>query len=140
MDSDDEPWGGSDSDPVVVGDYYHDRSDGDSGGGEEEEEGSDCAGDDYEVRDEVASLREKRYVVLSENDIRGRQEEAIRRVSSIFSIPRESASILLRQYKWNISKLSDEWFADEERVRHFVGLPTNGVVLPDCQEDIPQVH
>uniref|UniRef100_M8AUP2 RBR-type E3 ubiquitin transferase n=1 Tax=Aegilops tauschii TaxID=37682 RepID=M8AUP2_AEGTA len=34
----------------------------------------------------------------------------------------------------NISKLSDEWFADEERVRHFVGLPTNGAVLPDCQE------
>ncbi|KAF7066580.1 hypothetical protein CFC21_072535 [Triticum aestivum] len=137
MDSDDEPWGGSDSDPVAVGDYYYDCSDGGSGGaggGGEEEEGSDCAGDDYEVREEVASMREKRYIVLSENDIHERQEEAIRRVSSIFSIPRESACILLRQYKWNISKLSDEWFADEERVRHFVGLPTNGAVLPDCQE------
>ncbi|EMS67422.1 putative E3 ubiquitin-protein ligase ARI8 [Triticum urartu] len=76
----------------------------------------------------------QRYIVLSENDIHERQEEAIRRVSSIFSIPRESACILLRHYKWNISKLSDEWFADEERVRHFVGLPTNGAVLPDCQE------
>lgn len=61
MDSDDEPWGASDDDPVAVGDYYYDCSDGGSGGagGGGEDEGSDCAGDDYEVREEVASMREK---------------------------------------------------------------------------------
>ncbi|KQJ91001.1 hypothetical protein BRADI_4g35080v3 [Brachypodium distachyon] len=75
-----------------------------------------------------------RYIVLTENDIRERQEEGINRVSSIFSIPRESARILLRQYKWNVSKLSDEWFTDEDHVRRFVGLPTDGVILPDCQK------
>lgn len=44
----------------------------------------------------------QRYIVLTENDIHERQEEAIRRVSSVFSIPRESACILLRQYKWSV--------------------------------------
>ncbi|KAF0914090.1 hypothetical protein E2562_026498 [Oryza meyeriana var. granulata] len=29
-------------------------------------------------------------------------------------------------------KPSDDWFADEENVRHSVGLPTNVVLVPDC--------
>ncbi|KAM0894904.1 hypothetical protein ACQ4PT_024166 [Festuca glaucescens] len=132
MDSDDELLGASDSEIVAVGDYYYISSDTESSGEEE----SDCGPDDYEpyeVTDEIASMREKRYVILTEKDIHERQEEGIKRVSSVFSIPRESACILLRQYKWNISKLSDEWFADEERVRKSVGLPANEVLLPDSQ-------
>uniref|UniRef100_A0ACD5YG22 Uncharacterized protein n=1 Tax=Avena sativa TaxID=4498 RepID=A0ACD5YG22_AVESA len=132
MDSDDELRGASDSEIIYI------SSDGESSGGVggygSGEEESDCGRDDYEVREEVASMREKRYVILTEKDIHERQEEGIRRVSSVFSIPRGSACILLRQYKWNISKLSDEWFADEERVRNSVGLPANGVIRPDCQK------
>ncbi|BAF25568.1 Os09g0513800, partial [Oryza sativa Japonica Group] len=75
-----------------------------------------------------------RYVVLTEDDIRERQEEMISRVSAIFSVPRESACVLLRHYKWSISKLSDDWFADEENVRRSVGLPSNVVHVPDCPE------
>jgi hypothetical protein len=44
----------------------------------------------------------QRYVILTEKDIHERQEEGITRVSSVFSIPRESACILLRQYKWSV--------------------------------------
>jgi hypothetical protein len=56
MDSDDELRGASDSDVVAVGDYYYISSDTESSAGEEE---SDCGGDDYEVADEIADMREK---------------------------------------------------------------------------------
>ncbi|CAM0952392.1 unnamed protein product [Alopecurus aequalis] len=138
MGPDDDPRGASYPELIYISSS---SSDEESGGGDDDydygsgEEESDCARDDYiEVGDEVASMREKRYVILTENDIHERQGEAIKRVSSIFSIPRDLACILLRQYKWNISKLSDEWFADEERVRNSIGLPANGVVLPDCKK------
>uniref|UniRef100_A0ACD5XUB6 Uncharacterized protein n=1 Tax=Avena sativa TaxID=4498 RepID=A0ACD5XUB6_AVESA len=133
MDSAGEPRGSSGSELVAVGDYCYDcSSDGESSGSGGEE--SACVGDDYDFREEAVSTGEERYVVLTQNDLHGRQEEDIRQVSSVFSIPRGSACILLRQYKWNISKLSDEWFADEERVRTSVGLPAKGVILPDCQK------
>ncbi|XP_040383503.1 probable E3 ubiquitin-protein ligase ARI5 isoform X1 [Oryza brachyantha] len=94
--------------------------------------GSGGGGGSDEGRDELVSGRDQRYVVLTEKDIHERQEEMISRVSAIFSVPRESACVLLCCYKWSISKLSDDWFADEENVRHSVGLPTNVVCVPDC--------
>jgi hypothetical protein len=56
MDSDDELRGASDSEIVAVGDYYYISSDTESSADEEE---SDCGGDDYEVADEIADMREK---------------------------------------------------------------------------------
>lgn len=43
--------------------------------------------------------------MLTEDDIRERQEEMISRVSAIFSVPRESACVLLRHYKWSVPPL-----------------------------------
>ncbi|KAI3853892.1 hypothetical protein MKW98_005515 [Papaver atlanticum] len=68
------------------------------------------------------------YTVLNEDDRRQRQEEVITRISTVLSIPRVSASILLRHYNWDVSKVYDAWFADEERVRKATGLLENSVV------------
>ncbi|KAL5769551.1 hypothetical protein ACOSP7_013705 [Xanthoceras sorbifolium] len=57
------------------------------------------------------------------------------RVSSVLSISKVSATILLRFYNWSVGKVHDEWFADEENVRKAVGLLDKPVVqFPDAKE------
>ncbi|MCL7036454.1 hypothetical protein MKW94_010207, partial [Papaver nudicaule] len=73
-------------------------------------------------------LSQPSYTILNEDDIRQRQEEDITRISTVLSIPRVSASILLRHYNWDVSKVHDAWFADEERVRKATGLLENSVI------------
>ncbi|KAF8391837.1 hypothetical protein HHK36_022175 [Tetracentron sinense] len=66
--------------------------------------------------------QQQNYSILSEADILQRQEEDVIRVSTVLSIVKVSASILLCHYNWSVSKVHDEWFADEEKVRKAVGL------------------
>ncbi|XP_014521929.1 probable E3 ubiquitin-protein ligase ARI7 [Vigna radiata var. radiata] len=87
----------------------------------------DDVADDYfedaDDSDRIESRRpEQNFTILRELDIRQRQEDDITRVSTVLSIPRVSASILLRHYSWSVSKVHDAWFADEEQVRKTVGL------------------
>ncbi|KAH7542232.1 hypothetical protein FEM48_Zijuj02G0051600 [Ziziphus jujuba var. spinosa] len=67
-------------------------------------------------------LSQQNYTVLTEADIHQRQEEDIMRISTVLSISEVAASVLLRHYNWSVSKVHDEWFADEEKVRKVVGL------------------
>ncbi|CAA7060499.1 unnamed protein product [Microthlaspi erraticum] len=62
------------------------------------------------------------YVVLKEEDIRKQQRDDIERLSTILSISQAEAIVLLLHYHWNASKVEDEWFTDEERVRKSVGI------------------
>ncbi|KAI8566981.1 hypothetical protein RHMOL_Rhmol02G0085700 [Rhododendron molle] len=88
----------------------------------------DCG--DYEFMDHdfedphdiVAKHQQKNYVVLNEADIRQRQEDDITTVSTVLSIPRVAASILLCHYHWSVSNVHEAWFADEDRIRKTVGL------------------
>ncbi|XP_020402231.1 probable E3 ubiquitin-protein ligase ARI8 isoform X1 [Zea mays] len=131
MDSDVEMNAASDEEVMDDEDYYDycysDVGDDGDGGSEEElvpvdyDEGLEAEG-----TDEVVSRREQTFVVLNEEVISERQEEDVSKVSAVLLITREEACALLHHYKWNISKLSDEWFADEEKVRHTVGLLLNG--------------
>ncbi|CAL5016191.1 unnamed protein product [Urochloa decumbens] len=72
--------------------------------------------------------------ILSEVDINQRQEDDINRVSTVLSISKSEACVLLRNYNWSVSKVHDEWFADEERVRKVVGLPEKHTELPNDRE------
>ncbi|KAB1203439.1 putative E3 ubiquitin-protein ligase ARI8 [Morella rubra] len=57
------------------------------------------------------------------------------RVSTVLSISKVAAGILLRYYNWSVSKVHDEWFADEEKVRRAVGLLERPVVdYPNARE------
>ncbi|XP_038704881.1 probable E3 ubiquitin-protein ligase ARI8 isoform X2 [Tripterygium wilfordii] len=91
---------------------------------------------DSDDSDDILSHRnQQNYTILSETDICQRQEEDIQRISTVLSIPKVSASILLRFYCWSVSKVHDEWFADEEKVRKAVGLMEKPVVwFPDGRE------
>ncbi|KAJ4723272.1 RBR-type E3 ubiquitin transferase [Melia azedarach] len=82
--------------------------------------------DDY---DNVSFRRQQQsYTVLKEADIKQLQEDDITKVSTVLSISRVDASILLRHYNWSVSKVHDAWFADEDAVRKSVGLLDKPVV------------
>ncbi|CAA7405137.1 unnamed protein product [Spirodela intermedia] len=90
---------------------------------------------DSDDSDDIVSHRQQQnFTVLSEADIRHRQEEDINRISQVLSISRCEACILLRHYKWSISKVHDSWFADEESVRTAVGLLEKHVEMPNAKE------
>ncbi|CAK9149762.1 unnamed protein product [Ilex paraguariensis] len=79
-------------------------------------------------------LSQQNYTVLSEADIRHCQEENIIKVSAVLSISKVAAGILLRHYNWNVSKVNDEWFSDEEKVRMAVGLLEKPVPFLNAKE------
>ncbi|KMT16341.1 hypothetical protein BVRB_3g054880 [Beta vulgaris subsp. vulgaris] len=128
MDSDEELLDSYDGDSGE--DYYYSGGDSDMGdfiaGVDDDDEDNDA---DYGYASDENAHVEKTYTVLKEGDIRQRQEENISHVSAVLSISRVAASILLCNYKWNVSQLHDEWFADEERVRRTVGLLSRPLVL-----------
>ncbi|CAN8247654.1 unnamed protein product [Cochlearia groenlandica] len=77
------------------------------------------------------------YIVLKEEDIQKRQKIDIERVSTILSISKVEAIILLLHYRWNVSKVEDEWFTNEDKVRGIVGLlknPNNGIEVNSTHE------
>lgn len=84
--------------------------------------------DDSEENTSISRRPQSNYTILSEEDILQRQEEAITAVSTVLSISRVDAGILLRHFKWSVSKVNDEWFADEEKVRRDVGLLEKPIV------------
>nr|VDD14436.1 unnamed protein product [Brassica rapa] len=68
------------------------------------------------------------YVVLNEEDIHKHQRTDIEQVSTVLSISQVEAIILLLHYQWSPSKIEDEWFTDEEKVRESAGLLKEPVV------------
>ncbi|XP_042059188.1 probable E3 ubiquitin-protein ligase ARI7 [Salvia splendens] len=78
--------------------------------------------------DALVSRSQKNYTILKEEDIQRRQFEDITKISTVLSIPREAACILLRRYNWSVNNVHEEWFADEENVRRAVGILEKPVV------------
>ncbi|KAJ0230674.1 IBR domain-containing protein [Hirschfeldia incana] len=110
------------SDDDMLDAYYDVESEEyDNSSDRDDENEFDCG---YVVEDDSSTpcSQQVNYVVLKEEEIRKRQEEDIKQVSTVFSITNVEASVLLLHYHWNVSKLNDEWFADEDKVRRTVGV------------------
>ncbi|WCJ41386.1 RING/U-box superfamily protein [Euphorbia peplus] len=105
-------------------------------------DGNDDDGPDYDLMAEspdetdysLVARSQQSFTILAEEDIHKRQEDDIMGVSDVLSIPKFDASILLRCYNWNVGKVHDEWFADEEGVRTSVGLLKKPVVQSSARE------
>ncbi|KAI3785116.1 hypothetical protein L1987_44228 [Smallanthus sonchifolius] len=79
--------------------------------------------DDRDLEDNrVNSTSEKSYHLLNEDDLVQRQQKDITNVTTVLSIPRDSACMLLLRYNWYVSRLHEAWFQDEAKVRGSVGL------------------
>ncbi|PIA53345.1 hypothetical protein AQUCO_00900133v1 [Aquilegia coerulea] len=116
------------SDSDLIYDYSYDEDDVeiDNHNNDDDHDHDDAVDDNR-----ATHLQKKNYTILSENDIQRRQEEVIYEASSVLSISRASACILLRHYSWNDTEAHDSWFADEEKVRTTIGLLKKPLVLSD---------
>eukprot|EP00469_Lotharella_globosa_P008458 CAMPEP_0167786620 /NCGR_PEP_ID=MMETSP0111_2-20121227/8911_1 /TAXON_ID=91324 /ORGANISM="Lotharella globosa, Strain CCCM811" /LENGTH=609 /DNA_ID=CAMNT_0007678057 /DNA_START=60 /DNA_END=1886 /DNA_ORIENTATION=- len=56
------------------------------------------------------------------NDVQGKMDSLIGRVSDLLYISKDEAGCLLRHYRWDDGKLKKEWFDDQKKVRITVGL------------------
>ncbi|XP_042007095.1 probable E3 ubiquitin-protein ligase ARI8 [Salvia splendens] len=130
LDEDDNYYSGGedDDDMLETGedeeDYAYDYAD---------EDDDDAADYDFIANsddgdDALVSRSQKNYTILKEEDIQERQFEDITKISTVLSIPREAACILLRRYNWSVNNVHEEWFADEENVRRAVGILETPVV------------
>uniref|UniRef100_A0A6N2MTG9 RBR-type E3 ubiquitin transferase n=2 Tax=Salix TaxID=40685 RepID=A0A6N2MTG9_SALVM len=139
MDSEDDMM---DANDVESGDddfYYSDGVYYDNDGDDVMDDDDD--GPDYDFMaeavddpDDLSSRSQQSYTVLKEEDIRQRQEDDITRVSTVLSISRVAASILLLHNNWSISKVHDAWFSDEDAVRISVGLLDKQVQFSNARE------
>lgn len=132
MDSEDDMHDANDAesldDDFYSGETAMDSDDGDAADYEFIDNDSDDS-------DDLLSRRsQQNYTILNEADIHLRQEDDIMKISSILSISSVAAAILLRHYNWSVSKVNDEWFADEEKVRRVVGLLEEPRPLPNVKE------
>ncbi|KAL8253346.1 hypothetical protein R6Q59_037039 [Mikania micrantha] len=131
MDSDDDMHDANDveslDDGFYSGETAMDSDDGDAADYEFIDNDSDDS-------DDHVSHRSQNYTILNEADIHMRQEDNIKKISSILSISSDAAAILLRHYNWSVSKVNDEWFANEEKVRRIVGLLEEPRALPSGKE------
>ncbi|XVF57754.1 hypothetical protein PTKIN_Ptkin07bG0007600 [Pterospermum kingtungense] len=77
------------------------------------------------------------FRVLKESDIRQCIEDNIAKVSDFLSISKAEASTLLLHYNWNVHKVHDAWFADEQQARKKAGLVLKPIVeiLADDDDD-----
>lgn len=89
---------------------------------EDEEDDISYYGADDSGVDDLQPGKQLAFNVLTEKDIQQRQEDAIASVAAVLSISKAQAGILLRNFEWCVSRVNDEWFADEAMVRKRVGL------------------
>ncbi|KAJ6730024.1 RBR-TYPE E3 UBIQUITIN TRANSFERASE [Salix viminalis] len=80
--------------------------------------------------DEIDLLKQKQQdcKILNPTELRQRMEQDVAQVSSVLSVSKFEASILLRNYNWSVSKVSDAWFTNESAVREKVGLLVKTVI------------
>ncbi|KAF5178135.1 E3 ubiquitin-protein ligase arih1 [Thalictrum thalictroides] len=84
----------------------------------------DTSYDDIDMNIDQDEDEGKNCIILNQDNIRQRQQEDITEVSTLLSVSRASACILLLHYKWSVTGVNESWFSDEEKVRMTVGLST----------------
>lgn len=120
MDSGDDIYG------AYADDFLEDDSSNHESMGSDADADFDEGESDYQYFDDKKD--EQNYTILKEEEIKKCQEADIKEVSTALSISKNSACILLRHFRWIVSKVYDEWFADEDRIRQAVGLLDNQTV------------
>uniref|UniRef100_A0A7N0TK45 RBR-type E3 ubiquitin transferase n=1 Tax=Kalanchoe fedtschenkoi TaxID=63787 RepID=A0A7N0TK45_KALFE len=74
--------------------------------------------------DDSAINKQPEWRSLDEDQIRHIQTDTINSISTLFSVPEGAASILLRNFNWDLVKLQDMWFTDQDAVLKSAGLLT----------------
>jgi ariadne-1 len=76
---------------------------------------------------------EVEFQVLSDSDIRKRQEEQIQQIQSILGLSLEKSAVLLRHFKWNKEGVIDRFMEDPDALLSSVGISSDGGKSPLIQ-------
>ncbi|KAM7256120.1 hypothetical protein ACFE04_011861 [Oxalis oulophora] len=156
MDSSDDNMHDANDVDSVDEDFYS----GELDDGDDDYYGSDSSDDSYDpiaddnvdadyeaaVVDETNADPQLDYTVLTEDDIKRAQDDDILSLCGVLSLSREEATMILRHFNWNVSRVHEEWFTEEERVRKAVGLVEKSIQSPNatkltcgiCFDSFPQ--
>ncbi|EFJ49570.1 hypothetical protein VOLCADRAFT_59371 [Volvox carteri f. nagariensis] len=62
------------------------------------------------------------YKVLPKEELQKQRKRALHEVMSVLEVPEDVAMRVLRKYKWDVSRVQEEWFSKYEQVRQSLGL------------------
>jgi ariadne-1 len=99
------------------------------------DEGNAMAEPDAAPQREFAPVRRRRVDVLTLDDALVRKTAMVERVASVLSLSFAQTEILLRHFNFSEDDASQDWLADEERVRRSAGLPPSDA--SDCSPPSP---
>ncbi|XVF82972.1 hypothetical protein PTKIN_Ptkin16aG0095300 [Pterospermum kingtungense] len=88
---------------------------------------------DYEDEEYSIAQTRRNYRVLNEAEIRRLMEDSIAEASTVLSIPKDKASVLLRYFRWSVNEATDAWFSDDSKVSNKIGL----MMLEEQEIQIP---
>ncbi|XP_065846864.1 probable E3 ubiquitin-protein ligase ARI8 [Euphorbia lathyris] len=87
-----------------------------------DDDNDDYSDDDFSSDDHHQANITIDSTILNEIDIRQRIDDEISQISSILSLPKPYATVLLCFFNWSVTKIHDSWFTDESGVRLKLGL------------------
>ncbi|KAL6601576.1 hypothetical protein ACP70R_044796 [Stipagrostis hirtigluma subsp. patula] len=134
-DSDDYPYYSDDDENSYADDDENSYADDDENSCADDDENCDGHLEDDDDDDKTVRPEEPRpYVVVAEDNVRKLHDGAVAGICERLLVPPGFAAVLLRHYRWDGDKLTDEWFDDERRVRDAVGLPADGAIPTELNE------
>ncbi|MEW5317616.1 MAG: hypothetical protein WDW38_008900 [Sanguina aurantia] len=81
----------------------------------------------------LSSLYQASFKILGLKDIEQRRKKAIEDVISILSVPADDAVRMLRKFKWDVNRVNEEWFSNNEEVCSAVGIVESQPKAPSSQ-------
>ncbi|GIL57550.1 hypothetical protein Vafri_12725 [Volvox africanus] len=85
----------------------------------EEDEDEDYG---FEGAEELAPVPKVPYKVLPKEELDKERKRALNEVMSVLDVAEDVAMRVLRKYKWDVSRVQEEWFSKYEQVRESLGL------------------
>ncbi|PRQ26965.1 putative E3 ubiquitin ligase RBR family [Rosa chinensis] len=110
--------------------------------GDEESLSYSAGDDDYLPEDEQVDdfgegrCPQENYILLKEEEIAKLQQDCISEVSTVLSISKSNACLLLPHFHWSVEDLQDEWFSDEDKVRDKAGLLKKPIVEHNASQNL----
>lgn len=82
--------------------------------------------DDDPMVIEPPEVRKAPYQIMNRAEIIDRQMRCINDAMELLDVTNEEAFVLLREYSWDLGRLQEDWFENEQKVRDKCGLGEPG--------------
>lgn len=79
---------------------------------------------------EPPEVRKAPYSIMNPGELQTRQSKCIAEASDLLQVTQEEGFVLLREHGWDLLRLQEAWFDNDQKVRHRCGLSTAKCVSP----------